>query len=343
VSGRHVVLGGAGFVGSHLCDHLIGRGDEVVCVDDFSTGRRPNVAHLLDRPRFTLVEADVSVSLPVHGAIDGVLHLASPASPPAYLARPLATLAVGSEGTRLGLELAGRHGARFVLASTSEVYGDPAVHPQEESYWGNVNPVGPRSVYDEAKRFAEALTMAHHRALGTDVGIARIFNTYGPRLRPDDGRVVSNFVLQALRGEPLTVYGDGSQTRSLCYVADQVAGLTALLDASVTGPVNIGNPDEHTVLELARTVIALTGSASAIEFRPLPTDDPTRRRPDIGLARSALGWAPAVGLAEGLARTVAHLAAEAGLAVPADLPVDDDADRAATPTGSGRGEGRAHA
>jgi len=279
----------------------------------------------------------------VHGAIDGVLHLASPASPPAYLARPLATLAVGSEGTRLGLELAGRHGARFVLASTSEVYGDPAVHPQEESYWGNVNPVGPRSVYDEAKRFAEALTMAHHRALGTDVGIARIFNTYGPRLRPDDGRVVSNFVLQALRGEPLTVYGDGRQTRSLCYVADQVAGLTALLDADLTGPVNIGNPDEHTVLELARTIIALTGSTSTVEFRALPTDDPTRRRPDISLARTALGWEPAVGLAEGLALTVAHLAAEAGLAVPADLPTDPAGDRAAAPTGSRRGGGRTRA
>jgi len=316
VSGRHVVLGGAGFVGSHLCDHLIGRGDEVVCVDDFSTGRRPNVAHLLDRPRFTLVEADVSVSLPVHGAIDGVLHLASPASPPAYLARPLATLAVGSEGTRLGLELAGRHGARFVLASTSEVYGDPAVHPQEESYWGNVNPVGPRSVYDEAKRFAEALTMAHHRALGTDVGIARIFNTYGPRLRPDDGRVVSNFVLQALRGEPLTVYGDGSQTRSLCYVDDEVAGLIALFDSDLTGPVNIGNPDEYTVLELAQTVVDLLGSASEIVHLALPVDDPTRRRPDITLARTALGWEPVTDLRDGLARTAEYLALDEGLVPP---------------------------
>ncbi len=339
MSGRQVVLGGAGFVGSHLCDHLLGRGDDVVCVDDFSTGRRSNIAHLEGRPGFSLVEADVSVSVPVDGAVDGVLHLASPASPPAYLARPLATLAVGSEGTRHGLELAARHRARFVLASTSEVYGDPAVHPQSEGYWGNVNPVGPRSVYDEAKRFAEALTMAHHRALGTDVGIARIFNTYGPRLRPDDGRVVSNFVLQALRGESLTVYGDGSQTRSLCYVADLVAGLTALLDATVTGPVNLGNPDEYTVLELAGAVVALTGSVSRIEFRPLPTDDPTRRRPDITRARTELGWAPSTELADGLARTVAHLAAEAGLAVPPGLR-DGGGDRATTPTGSGRREGR---
>ena len=341
MNGRQVVLGGAGFVGSHLCDHLIGRGDEVVCVDDFSTGRRSNVAHLDGRSGFTLVEADVSEAVPVDGAVDGVLHLASPASPPAYLARPLATLAVGSEGTRHGLELAARHGARFVLASTSEIYGDPAVHPQSEGYWGNVNPVGPRSVYDEAKRFAEALTMAHHRALGTDVGIARIFNTYGPRLRPDDGRVISNFVLQALRGEPLTVYGDGGQTRSLCFVADLVAGLTALLDADITGPVNLGNPDEYTVLELAGTVVTLTGSGSPVEFRPLPTDDPTRRRPDITLARTALGWAPSTSLADGLARTVAHLAAEAGLALPAGLGGDDGGERATTPAGSGRREGRA--
>jgi dTDP-glucose 4,6-dehydratase len=298
-------MGGSGFLGSHLCDRLVERGDQVVCVDDFSTGRRSNVDQLLADSAFTLVEADVSTSLPVDGPVTGVLHLASPASPPDYLARPLATLAAGSEGTRRGLELAERHGARFLLASTSEVYGDPEVHPQTEGYWGNVNPVGPRSVYDEAKRFAEALTMAHHRERGTRVGIARIFNTYGPRLRPDDGRVVSNFLFQALAGEPLTVYGDGSQTRSLCYVADEVDGLIALLDAVITGPVNIGNPDEHTVLDLARTVIDLTGSGSTIVHLPLPLDDPTRRQPDISLARSALGWEPTTGLKEGLARTAA--------------------------------------
>ncbi|MHB1710221.1 MAG: UDP-glucuronic acid decarboxylase family protein [Acidimicrobiales bacterium] len=307
-------MGGSGFLGSHLCDHLIERGDEVVCVDDFSTGRLSNVAHLSDHPAFTLVEADVSVSLPVDGPVAGVLHLASPASPPDYLTRPFETLSAGSEGTRRGLELAERHGTRFLLASTSEVYGDPVVHPQAETYWGNVNPVGPRSVYDEAKRFAEALTMAHHRQSGTNVGIARIFNTYGPRLRPDDGRVVSNFVRQALRGDPLTIYGDGSQTRSLCYVADEVAGLVALADAEVSGPVNIGNPDEYTVLELARTIIDITGSASTVVHLPLPVDDPTRRRPDISLARSVLGWEPTTGLKEGLAMTAASFADEAGVA-----------------------------
>ena len=308
-----MVLGGGGFLGSHLCDHLLARGDEVVCVDDFSTGRRANVDHLVDHPGFTLVEADISRAIPVEGRVDGVLNLASPASPPDYLALPLETLAVGSEGTRRGLELARQHGARFLLASTSEVYGDPDVHPQTESYWGNVNSVGPRSVYDEAKRFAEALTMAHHRQLGTDVAIVRIFNTYGPRLRPDDGRVVSNFLVQALQGEPLTVYGDGSQTRSLCYVDDEVRGLLALFDSELTGPVNIGNPDEYTVLELAQTVIELLASPSPVVHLPLPEDDPTRRRPDITLARTALGWEPTTGLQEGLARTVVAVAAETGL------------------------------
>jgi dTDP-glucose 4,6-dehydratase len=312
MSGRQVVLGGGGFLGSHLCDQLLGRGDQVVCVDDFSTGRRSNVAHLAGRSGFTLVEADITQALPVDGPVSGVFNLASPASPPDYLARPLQTLAVGSEGTRRGLELARRHGARFLMASTSEVYGDPDVHPQVEGYWGNVNPVGPRSVYDEAKRFAEALCMAHHRAEGTDVGIARIFNTSGPRLRPDDGRVVSNFLVQALRGEPLTVYGDGSQTRSLCYVDDEIRGLIALFDSDLTGPVNIGNPDEYTVLELASTVIELLGSSSPIVHQPLPVDDPTRRRPDISLARAALGWAPTTELREGLSRTAAYLADDDG-------------------------------
>jgi len=305
---RVVVAGGAGFLGSHLCDLLVERGDEVVCLDDLSTGRRENLAGLEGSPRFSLVVADVSAEVPVEGPVDAVCHLASPASPPAYLARPLETLAVGSEGTRRLLDLADRNGARFLLASTSEVYGDPAVHPQVESYRGNVDPVGPRSVYDEAKRFAEALTMASHRARGTDVGIVRIFNTYGPRLAPGDGRVVSNFVVQALAGDPITVYGDGSQTRSLCFVDDEVAGLVALLGSTETGPVNIGNPDERTVLELAQEVLAVTGSGSAVVFSPLPTDDPTRRCPDITLARRALGWEPRVALREGLGRTVEYFA-----------------------------------
>ncbi len=306
---RVVVTGGAGFLGSHLCEALVARGDRVVAVDDLSTGVEANVASLVDNPAFDLVVADVSDTLPVEGPVDAVMHFASPASPPDYLARPLESLAVGSEGTRRALTLAAAHGARFVLASTSEVYGDPLVHPQPETYWGNVNPVGARSVYDEAKRFAEALTMAWHRARGTDVGIVRIFNTYGPRLRPGDGRVVSNFLTQAIDGRPLTVYGDGSQTRSLCFVDDEVAGILALLDSDLTGPVNIGNPDELTVLELAHAVLALTGSSSTIAYEPLPADDPTRRRPDITVARRELGWEPVVTLEEGLRRTAASFTA----------------------------------
>ena len=298
-----VVTGGAGFLGSHLCEALVARGDRVVAVDDLSTGVTDNVASLVGNPGFELVTADVSEGIAVDGPVDAVMHFASPASPPDYLARPLETLAVGSEGTRHALGLAAAHGARFVLASTSEVYGDPTVHPQPETYWGNVNPVGPRSVYDEAKRFAEALTMAWHRARGVDVGILRIFNTYGPRLRPGDGRVVSNFLVQAIEGRPLTVYGDGSQTRSLCFVDDEVAGILALLDSGLTGPVNIGNPAELTVLELAHAILALTGSSSPLAYEPLPTDDPTRRRPDISLARRELGWEPVVPLEEGLRRT----------------------------------------
>ena len=317
MSGRIVVLGGGGFLGSHLCDQLLVRGDEVVCVDDFSTGRPANVAHLVGQDRFTMVESDISRSIPVEGPVTGVFNLASPASPPDYLALPLETLAVGSEGTRRGLDLAHRNGARFLMASTSEVYGDPDVHPQSETYWGNVNPVGPRSVYDEAKRFSEALTMAHHRTLGTDVSIVRIFNTYGPRLRPDDGRVVSNFLLQAIQGEPLTVYGDGSQTRSLCFVDDEVRGLIALFDSDLVGPVNIGNPDEYTILELAETVVSLLGSSSEIIHLPLPVDDPTRRRPDITVARKELGWEPTTQLRDGLARTAAFLAEDAGIALAA--------------------------
>lgn len=316
MSRRVVVAGGAGFLGSHICDELISRGDEVVCLDDLSTGRRSNIAHLVPSNRFTFVRADVSCDVPVDGRVDAVCHLASPASPPAYLARPLETLAVGSEGTRRLLELATHNGAKFLLASTSEIYGDPDVHPQVESYRGNVDPTGPRSVYDEAKRFAEALTMATKRALGVEVSIARIFNTYGPRLSPGDGRVVSNFICQALRGDDLSVYGDGSQTRSLCYVEDEVRGLIALMDSDVTGPVNIGNPDERTVLELAHKVLEVTGSRSSIVFRPLPTDDPTRRCPDITVARTTLGWEPKVSLADGLASTVEYFAAESEADVP---------------------------
>jgi nucleoside-diphosphate-sugar epimerase len=306
------VAGGAGFLGSHLCDRLVERGDTVICLDDLSTGSRGNITHLLDHDRFSFVVTNVSekveIDLPDGVKVDAVCNLASPASPPAYLARPFDTLAVGSEGTRRLLELAREHGARFLMASTSEVYGDPEVHPQVESYRGNVDPTGPRSVYDEAKRFSESLTMAMHRTHGVNVAIARIFNTYGPRLSAGDGRVVSNFLVQALRGEPLTVYGDGSQTRSLCFVSDEISGLVALLDSSIPGPVNIGNPDERTVLELAQFVLELTGSASEIVFMPLPTDDPTRRCPDITLARRELGWEPKVGLREGIEQTMHYFA-----------------------------------
>ena len=311
---RVVVAGGAGFLGSHLCDRLIERGDSVVCVDDLSTGTRENVAHMIGHERFRLVVADVSEKVEVDEAVpvDAVCHLASPASPPSYLERPLATLAVGSEGTRRLLELAHQHGARFLMASTSEIYGDPEVHPQVESYRGNVDPTGPRSVYDEAKRFAESLTMAMHRARGVDVGIARIFNTYGPRLSPGDGRVVSNFIVQALRGEPLTIYGDGSQTRSFCFVDDQVSGLLALLDSRLVGPVNIGNPDERSILDLAGFVLEVTGSEAEVSHKPLPKDDPTRRCPDITLARTELGWEPRVDFREGIERTIAYFADRVG-------------------------------
>src|SRR5580658_2831777 len=276
-----VITGGAGFLGSHLSDRLVADGCSVVCLDNFCTGTPANVAHLIENPAFRLIRYDVTEYLHVGGPVDTVLHFASPASPVDYLDLPIETLKVGSIGTMHALGLARDKGARFLLASTSEVYGDPLVHPQPEDYWGNVNPVGPRGVYDEAKRFSEALTMATHRATGVDVGIVRIFNTYGPRLRPGDGRVVSNFLTQAIEGRPLTVYGDGTQTRSLCFVSDEVAGILALLDAHVTGPVNIGNPDEHTMLDLARIVLEVTGSSSDIVHERLPTDDPTRRRPDI--------------------------------------------------------------
>ena len=301
---RVVVTGGSGFLGSHLCEALLVRGDVVVCVDNLSSGRLSNVEHLLGNPRFTFVQADVSLALDVDGPVDAVAHLASPASPNDYHSRPLETLAVGSRGTENCLELARRHSVRVVLASTSEVYGDPLVHPQTESYFGNVNPTGPRSVYDEAKRFAEALSAAYRRTCGVDAGIVRIFNTYGPRMRPHDGRVVSSFVTQALAGAPLTIYGDGAQTRSFCYVDDLVRGLVAMLDCSEPGPVNLGNPEERTVGELAALVLAMTGSRSPVVHLPLPVEDPTRRRPVIDLAEERLGWSPQVSTEEGLRRTI---------------------------------------
>jgi nucleoside-diphosphate-sugar epimerase len=303
---RAVVTGGAGFIGSHLCEALLRLSYRVVCVDNFVTGDRLNIAHLVDDAAFELLVSDISEGLDVEGPVDAVLNFASPASPVDYAILPVETLLVGSYGTRNALELATAKGARFIQASTSEVYGDPLVHPQTESYWGNVNPIGPRSVYDEAKRFSESLAMAYHRSRGTDIGIVRIFNTYGPRMRPSDGRVVSNFIVQALAGEPLTVYGDGGQTRSFCFVDDEVAGILKLLQSDLTGPVNIGNPDEFTIAELARLVLEITGSSSPVEHRGLPVDDPAQRRPDINLARSALGWEPAVRLREGLAATVPY-------------------------------------
>jgi nucleoside-diphosphate-sugar epimerase len=301
---RVVVAGGAGFLGSHLCDALLDRGDSVVCLDNFVTGSADNVAHLRGRDDFELIKHDVTESIVVDGAVDAVMNLASPASPKDYYELPIETLDVGSIGTRNLLELARHHDARFFMASTSEVYGDPSVHPQTENYWGNVNPIGPRSMYDEAKRFSEALTFAYHRAHGVPIRVVRIFNTYGPRMQPDDGRVVSNFVTQALRGEPLTIYGDGTQTRSFCYVDDEIRGFLALLDSDEIGPVNIGNPGEFTMLELAELVTELTANAAGIVFEPLPSDDPKQRQPDITIARERLGWEPTVDLRTGLGRTI---------------------------------------
>ena len=306
-----LVPGGAGFIGSHLCDRLLGAGHRVVALDDFSTGRRRHLAHLGSEPRFTLFEHDIARELPaVVRQAARIYNLACPASPAHYQRHPVQTTLTSALGTWRLLECAEGSGARLLQASTSEVYGDPESHPQREDYWGNVNPIGPRSCYDEGKRCAEALCFAYHRERGVAVRVARIFNTYGPRLRPGDGRVVSNFIVQALRGEPLTVYGNGQQTRSFCYVDDTVEGLLRLMDADITGPVNLGNPEEHSVLELAEAVLRLTASRSPIERRPLPVNDPRRRRPDIGEAGRCLAWAPKVGLEEGLRRTIDYFRAE---------------------------------
>jgi dTDP-glucose 4,6-dehydratase len=304
--GRAVITGGAGFVGSHLCDLFLARGHEVVCVDNFLTGSPKNIKHLFGRDGFSFIKHDVTNYIYVEGDVDYVLHFASPASPIDYLEKPIQTLKVGSLGTHKTLGLAKDKGARYLIASTSEVYGDPLVHPQKEDYWGNVNPVGPRGVYDEAKRFAEAMTMAYHRFHGVQTRIVRIFNTYGERMRINDGRVVPAFISQSLKNEPLTVFGDGSQTRSFCYVSDLVDGIYRLLMSDEVNPTNIGNPAEMTVLQFAERIKALTGTTAPIEFRPLPVDDPKIRRPDITKARTLLDWEPRVDLDEGLKRTIEY-------------------------------------
>jgi dTDP-glucose 4,6-dehydratase len=301
---RILITGGAGFIGSHLCDHLLAQGHEVVCMDNLITGDIRNIAHIRD-PRFSFIHYDVTNFIYVDGPVDYVLHFASPASPMDYLKYPIHTLKVGALGTHKALGLAKARGARFLLASTSEVYGDPLVHPQPEGYWGNVNPVGVRGVYDEAKRFGEALTMAYHRYHGVDTRIVRIFNTFGPRMRRDDGRAVPNFINQALRNEDLTVYGDGRQTRSFGYISDLVDGIYRLMLSSENDPVNIGNPREMTVREIAESIIELTGSRGKIVYRPLPEDDPKVRQPDVTRARELLGWEPKVSLREALERTIA--------------------------------------
>ena len=303
---RILLTGAAGFVGSHLAERLLKEGHQVLGVDNFCTAGRRNLEYLTPFAGFSFLEADVSGPLEVEGDLDWVMHFASPASPPRYLKLPLETLRVNAEGTRHLLDLARARGAAFFLASTSEVYGDPLVHPQPEGYWGNVNPVGPRSIYDEAKRYAEALALAYHRTHGVPLRIVRIFNTYGPRMDPQDGRVVTNLVTQALQGEPLTIYGDGAQTRSFQYIDDLIEGILRLMKVEYALPVNLGNPEEYTVLELARLVKELTGSPSEIAFWPLPQDDPRQRRPDITLARELLAWEPRVPVREGLLRTIAH-------------------------------------
>jgi dTDP-glucose 4,6-dehydratase len=303
---RVLVTGAAGFLGSHLCDRFLADGHEVVGADNFVTGHVDNLAHLRGHERFAFVERDVAEPMEIDGPLNGVLHFASPASPVDYLEQPFVTLRAGSAASHHLLDLARAKSARYFVASTSEVYGDPLEHPQRETYWGHVNPIGPRSVYDEAKRYAEAVTMAYHRYYGVDTRIVRIFNTYGPRMQPRDGRVVSNFIVQALNREPLTVYGDGSQTRSFCYVDDEIDGIYRLFHGGDSEPTNIGNPDEYTVAGLAQIVLELTGSVSKIDFRPLPTDDPKQRRPDITRARAMLGWEPRVPVREGIARTIEY-------------------------------------
>src|SRR5213594_2790696 len=303
---RILITGGAGFIGSHLCERFLEEGDDVICMDNFRTSTPDNIAHLFANRRFMFIEQDVTTYIYVKGPLDAILHFASPASPVDYHELPIPTLKVGSLGTHKALGLAKEKNARFLLASTSDVYGDPLVHPQPESYWGNVNPVGPRGVYDEAKRFAEAITMAYHRFHRVDTRIVRIFNTYGPRMRPRDGRVVSNFIVQALKGEPLTVYGDGSQTRSFCYVDDLVEGIVRLFERGGPEPTNIGDPTEFTVRQLAELVLRLTGSRSRTVEQPLPTDDPKVRQPDIQRARETLGWEPKVALEDGLRRTIEY-------------------------------------
>jgi dTDP-glucose 4,6-dehydratase len=312
---RTVITGAAGFIGSHLCEELLARGHSVVGIDNLITGNMSNIAHLRDRD-FQFIRHDVTQYIDVDGPVDAVLHWASPASPIDYLELPIQTLKVGSLGTHNALGLAKAKQARFVIASTSEVYGDPLEHPQKETYWGNVNPIGPRGVYDEAKRFAEAITLAYHRTHGVDTKIVRIFNTYGPRMRLRDGRAVPAFMSQALRNEDVTVFGDGTQTRSFCYVTDLVDGILRLLDSDTHDPVNIGNPHEVTIEQIARTIISLVGSTSRIVYRPLPQDDPKQRKPDITRAQTILGWQPSIGLEEGLKKTVGYFTAK--LAAEAD-------------------------
>ncbi|MBI3112280.1 MAG: SDR family oxidoreductase [Ignavibacteriales bacterium] len=301
-----VVTGGAGFLGSHLCDRLIADGHVVICIDNLITGSEANIAHLAGNANFRFINHDVTNYITVDGPVDFIFHFASPASPIDYLKLPIQTLKVGSLGTHKALGLAKAKGARFLLASTSETYGDPLVHPQPESYWGNVNPVGPRGVYDEAKRFAEAMTMAYHRYHGIETRIVRIFNTYGERMRIEDGRAIPAFMSQALRGEELTVFGDGSQTRSVCYVSDLIDGIVRLMMSTHADPVNIGNPDEITMLQLAREILKITGSKSSIAFKPLPVDDPKVRQPDITKAKSLLGWQPLIDREVGLRRTMEY-------------------------------------
>lgn len=301
-----MITGGAGFIGSHLCDHFVAQGHSVICLDNFITGSKENIRHLLTHRRFSLVKHDISKPIKIHGKVDLLLHFASPASPPAYLKHPIPTLKVGALGTHNALGIAKKKKSVFLLASTSEVYGDPLVSPQKESYWGNVNPVGPRGVYDEAKRFAEALALAYHREHKLDVKIIRIFNTYGERMKLEDGRVIPNFLAQALSGKPLTVYGNGLQTRSCCHVDDLIRGIDKMVHSKLNQPVNLGNPDELTMLGLAKTILKLTGSKSRIVYKPLPIDDPKVRCPDITLAKRLLNWSPAISLKEGLSRTIRY-------------------------------------